>query len=84
MSRMSSVRARACLKCHALIAAMSLAACATETSSPVALCPDLSPYTPEFQAAAADQLDALPEGSALSVLVEDYLYLRDRIRAGCG
>jgi hypothetical protein len=66
------------------MAAMSLGACATEASSSFTLCPGLRAYTPAFQAEAADELEALPEGSRLIVLVEDYLHLRDQIRAGCG
>ena len=32
---------------------------------------------------AADEVDALKEGSALTILIEDYSRLRDQIRAAC-
>jgi hypothetical protein len=37
-----------------------------------------------MQARAADELGALPVGSALARLLEDYGELRARIRAACG
>ena len=65
----------------ALIAALSLAGCVTPTSDPFPVCPEIVQYDPAFQARAADEIDALPEGSPLGVLIEDYLHLRDRVRA---
>ena len=65
----------------ALIAALSLAGCATNHSDPFPVCPEIVQYDPAFQWRAADEIDALPAGSALGVLIEDYLHLRDRIRA---
>jgi hypothetical protein len=61
---------------------MLSSACATTTSNSV-VCPELVRYTPGFQTQAADEAEMLPEGSALVTLIEDYLHLRDRIRAAC-
>lgn len=38
-------------------------------------------YSPEFLAQVADELEALPEGSALAVMVADYAVLREQLRA---
>ena len=67
--------------CLALPSAMYLSACATVVSEP--LCPPLAVYSQDFQNQAADELDALPEGSAVVSLIEDYGQLRDRIRSVC-
>lgn len=64
-----------------LIAAMFLASCATESSS---VCPQIVTYSRNFQIAAADELDALPKGSALVDMIRDYSQLRDRIRKCMG
>ncbi|WP_297856806.1 hypothetical protein [Elioraea sp.] len=48
------------------------------------MCGWLAEYAPAMQARAAEELDALPSGSALRVLAEDYGELRARIRAACG
>lgn len=37
----------------------------------------------EFQAHAADELDLLPEGSAIAEMLADYSVMRDQARA-CG
>ncbi|WP_218119581.1 hypothetical protein [Roseospirillum parvum] len=59
-----------------------LSACATGPSDDAAasVCPRLIPYSAAFQAQAADELEALPPGSALEVLVADYLVTRDQLR----
>ena len=57
---------------------VSLSACATVVSD---TCPTLFDYSEEVQARAADELDALPEGSALAVLVGDYGVVRAETRA---
>ena len=38
-------------------------------------------YTRELQARAADELDLLPEGSAIAEMLADYAVLRDQARA---
>ena len=58
-----------------------LSACATVVSD---TCPTLFDYSDEVQARAADELDALPSGSALAVLVGDYGVVRNEIRACIG
>ncbi|MEP1746477.1 hypothetical protein [Ascidiaceihabitans sp.] len=62
-----------------LIAVLSLAACATVVSDAV---PQIKEYSPEVQAQAADELEALPEGSVLPMLIADYAVLREQLRAG--
>jgi len=43
-------------------------------------CPPLQQYTPEFNEELATQIEALPEASAIPMVVSDYAKLRDRIR----
>ena len=65
-----------------LIALLSLAGCATEVFDPGGTGPGLvKTYSPEVLAQAADELEALPEGSALAVLIADYAVLRAQLRA---
>lgn len=47
------------------------------TSTP---CPPLVEYSRDFQNAAADQLEGLPDGSPLVTMIEDYKRLRDGCR----
>lgn len=66
------------------ILATSLAGCATAGSdrpAAVVTCPPLVTYPLAFQRAAADELDALPTGSRVAVLVVDYSRMRDACRA---
>jgi hypothetical protein len=62
-----------------------LTACATGGSEPriVAVCPTVVEYSREFQARAADELDLLPEKSAITEMLSDYAVMRDQARA-CG
>jgi hypothetical protein len=63
-----------------MLALMALVSgCAAGASKPV--CPSLFTYTPEEQARAADELDALPPDSMVATLVEDYGVVRAEIRA---
>jgi hypothetical protein len=62
-----------------LIAVLSLTACARVNSSAV---PPVKEYSPAVQAQAADELEALPEGSVLPMFVADYAVLREQLRAG--
>lgn len=61
-----------------LIATAFLNACATVVSD---TCPTLFDYSEAEQAHAADELDALPEGSVIARLVGDYGVVRNEIRA---
>jgi len=44
--------------------------------------PSVKEYSRAVQAQAADELEALPEGSVLPVLIGDYAVLRAQLRAG--
>jgi hypothetical protein len=61
-----------------LIVGLLLCACGTETSS---VLPTVKDYPRAVQAQAADELEALPEGSVLPVLIGDYAVLREQLRA---
>jgi len=61
-----------------LIGPALLSACATVVSD---TCPTLFDYSEAEQARAADELDALPEGSVIARLVGDYGVVRNEIRA---
>ena len=60
-----------------LIGMMFLIGCSPVTSD---TCPTLFSYSDEFQAKAAGEMDALPEGSALAKLVGDYGVVRAETR----
>lgn len=68
-----------------VIATTLLTACAMDGSEPriVAVCPAVVEYSREFQARAADELDLLPEKSAITAMLSDYAVMRDQARA-CG
>lgn len=53
---------------------ISLTGCATGASEPraVNVCPPVVEYSREFQARAADELDLLPEESAIAEMLSDY------------
>ncbi|GGL58720.1 hypothetical protein GCM10011392_11520 [Wenxinia marina] len=65
------------------IATSSLSGCATVGSEPgiATACPPVVEYTRELQARAADELDLLPEGSAIAEMLADYSVMRDQARA---
>lgn len=65
------------------IAAISLTGCATGGSEPrvVTVCPPVVEYSREFQARAADELDLLPEESAIAEMLSDYAVMRDQARS---
>ena len=70
-----------------VLAAISLTACATVASDTrvTSVCPPVVEYNHEFQARAADELDLLPEGSAIAEMLADYSVMRDQARAcQCG
>jgi hypothetical protein len=66
-------------------ASMPLAACGTarpEATAPKTVpCPRMAQYSPELRDKAAKELDLLPIGSAIEVLLGDYETLRDDLRA---
>lgn len=64
------------------IATSLLSACATAGSEPrmIAVCPTVVEYSREFQARAADELDLLPEGSAIAEMLADYSVMREQAR----
>ncbi|MBZ0130474.1 MAG: hypothetical protein K8F59_15325 [Rhodobacteraceae bacterium] len=65
------------------IATTLLTACAMGGSEPriVAVCPAVVEYSREFQARAADELEVLPEGSAIAEMLGDYAVMREQGRA---
>lgn len=64
------------------IVTISLTGCATVASDPrvATVCPPVVEYSREFQARAADELDLLPEGSAIAEMLADYSVMRDQAR----
>lgn len=60
-----------------------LSGCATAPSKLAGpACPSLPVYTAEVQAAAADEIDAMPPGSVVAnVFMPDYGRMRDGVRA---
>lgn len=63
-----------------LIVPVLLTGCATANSDS-AVCPPVIEYSPEFQGRLADELEALPEGSALERAMIDYGRVRSELRA---
>lgn len=63
------------------VALVILAGCGTTVE---VKCPAIRAYSLEFQRAAADQLETLPEGSPVVRMVRDYRELRKAIRACAG
>lgn len=60
------------------------AACTKEDSKAVQIvCPEIRKYTKAEQDAALAEYKALPQGSAIRLMIGDYKQLRDRIRV-CG
>jgi hypothetical protein len=55
-----------------------LAACSI---TPVAVCPPLKAYPPEFNARLADEVEAMPADAAALQAIQDYIALRDAVRA---
>jgi hypothetical protein len=67
------------------IATISLTGCATVASDTrvATVCPPVVEYSRDFQARAADELDLLPERSAIAEMLSDYAVMREQIGA-CG
>ena len=66
-----------------VLATISLTGCATVASEPriVTVCPPVVEYSREFQARAADELNLLPEASAIAEMLSDYAVMRDQARS---
>jgi hypothetical protein len=47
----------------------------------VAVCPPVVEYSRELQARAIDELDLLPESSAIAEMLSDYAVMRGQARA---
>ncbi len=66
-----------------MIVTSLLSACATVSSERVAgVCPPVVEYDAEFQARAAEEVQALPKGSAIVDMLSDYTVMRDQAQ-GC-
>jgi hypothetical protein len=67
-----------------VIATIWLSACATAGSDAgePAVCPPVVEYSRDVQARAAEDLNLLPEGSALVEMLSDYAVMREQAR-GC-
>ena len=63
------------------IAMLWLSACATGASNCRSLCPPVVEYSITDQARAADEMDALPDGTTVVRMFNDYAVLRDQARA---
>lgn len=61
-----------------LIAGLSLAGCVKASSE---VYPLVKTYSQNTQAQAADELEALPPGSAIAAMIADYAVLREQLRA---
>ncbi len=58
-----------------------LGACATVSSERVVgVCPPVVEYDAELQARAAEQVQALPEGSMIVEMLNDYAVIREQAR----
>jgi len=66
-----------------LIVTSLLSACATVSSERVVgVCPPVVEYDAGFQVRAAEEVKALPEGSAVVEMLSDYAVMREQVR-GC-
>ncbi|MEP3436036.1 MAG: hypothetical protein ABJN75_04540 [Hoeflea sp.] len=65
------------------ISTSSLSGCAVVGSEPrfATVCPPVVEYSREFQARAADELNLLPEASAIAEMIADYSVMLDQARA---
>lgn len=53
------------------------------SAPPAVVCPPLRAYGTEFNLKLADEMDAAPDMAAWPMAVQDYIELRDQIRAAC-
>jgi hypothetical protein len=62
-----------------MIVTSLLSACATVNSeSAIGVCPPVVEYDAEFQTRAAEDVQALPEGSAIVEMLSDYAVMREQ------
>ena len=67
-----------------IIVTSFLSACAAVSSKPViGVCPPVVEYNDGFLAQAAEEVQAMPEGSARNEMLSDYAVMREQARA-CG
>jgi creatinine amidohydrolase/Fe(II)-dependent formamide hydrolase-like protein len=67
------------------VATILFAGCARVGSDPVAVvCLPVVEYSKDFQLRAADEVAALPDGSAIVEMLEDYAVMRAQARACSG
>lgn len=64
-----------------LVPLILLAGCATVETRTVVACLPMREYSAEFQSAAADELERLPDGSNVSKMITDYGVMRAANRA---
>lgn len=66
-----------------VIATSLLSACATASSEAdgAGTCPPVMAYDAEFQARAAAEVQALPDGLAIVEMLSDYAVMREQARA---
>ncbi|MFP1646080.1 hypothetical protein [Pontitalea aquivivens] len=64
-----------------LIGMLSLSACAMGGSEGQGACPPVVEYGSAELARAAEEVEALPEGSVIVRMLSDYAVLRDQARA---
>ena len=64
-----------------VLATLWLAACARGGSDTGPVCPPVPEYSAAFQARATEEVEALPEGAALVVMMQDYAVMREQARA---
>ena len=65
-----------------MVVTSMLSACVTVSSERVTgVCPPVVEYDAGFQARAAEEVLALPGGSAVVEMLRDYAVLRERVRA---
>ena len=66
-----------------MIVTSLLSACATVSSERIVeVCPPVVAYDTEFQTRAAEEVKALPEGSAIVEMLSDFAVMREQAR-GC-
>ena len=64
-----------------MIVTSLLGACTTVSSERITgVCPPVAEYDAELQSRAAEEVQALPEGSAVIVMLSDYAVMREQLR----
>lgn len=66
-----------------IVAIIALSGCSTQAPEPsyIKACPALVEYSRSFDQAAGAQIEALPVGSPVTKMIEDYIALRAQVRA---